>query len=231
NAFFVTNGEDNALKVWMFDKISLQPRIVRYRDGHMLPPSFLRFISEDGSQTASEHTSQLISGSTDCTLRLFSTAHPQQSAELSQKGVLRSHGKMNRYMVEKKKGKSINWKPGDEDPDIEEGDLLRPPIDCAIASLRDPMWPGIATIHRNDTQPRLWHLYHQKISNVKPHILLQSSLRSVAISNSGAVEHGGGSGSLVAFGDSDGLVEVCSVQSGLRLWRFDSFSSVEEDAL
>ena len=71
----LTSGEDNAIKLWIFDQDDEKPRLLKSRSGHMLPPSKIDFYVS---------SSMIISGGKDRALRIFSTVRDQRNKEFSQ---------------------------------------------------------------------------------------------------------------------------------------------------
>lgn len=71
----VSTGADNSLKEWIFDAPDGTGRVLRQRSGHSAPPSLIRFYGYQGTQ--------LLSVSSDNSLRHFSILKDSQSSELS----------------------------------------------------------------------------------------------------------------------------------------------------
>ncbi|KAK2964535.1 putative U3 small nucleolar RNA-associated protein 21 like protein [Blattamonas nauphoetae] len=235
NNLIVTSGEDNSLKVWTLNKLTFQPRLIRQRNGHTFPPTCLSFVNEEGNVSSSLPSNQLLSGAPDRSFRLFHLIRDEQSHEMSQKKALHLKGK-KRHEEEMSVGGSNGFgftQPGSQASKFQQvdSDTLRAVTGMAVATLRDPLFPGIATIHSHDSQPRFWHFHNHSLSSVKPHTSFQTSCRAVAISNTGVISAGGGKGSVAAFSDSEGFVEVISVQSGLRLFRFDTFLPMDKEGI
>lgn len=73
----ITTGmTDNAVKIHIFDNPLGQPRILRKRVGHSLPPTIVRFCGYDGFM--------MISAGLDRELRLVSTVHEARNREFGQ---------------------------------------------------------------------------------------------------------------------------------------------------
>lgn len=61
----LTTSSDNSLKMWVFDKLDGNPRLLRYRDGHGAPPLCIRYHGANGDS--------ILSSGDDSSLRIFST--------------------------------------------------------------------------------------------------------------------------------------------------------------
>uniref|UniRef100_A0A3Q2P0E8 WD repeat domain 36 n=1 Tax=Fundulus heteroclitus TaxID=8078 RepID=A0A3Q2P0E8_FUNHE len=77
----VTNGADNAIKVWIFDQEGGGARLLRCRRGHSAPPSTIQHHGNDGKNILSAQ---------DGTLQSFSTVHERFNKNLGHhSGVVR----------------------------------------------------------------------------------------------------------------------------------------------
>uniref|UniRef100_A0A8C5WWV6 WD repeat domain 36 n=1 Tax=Laticauda laticaudata TaxID=8630 RepID=A0A8C5WWV6_LATLA len=70
----ITNGADNAIRVWIFDGPGGSGRLLRYRMGHSAPPTKIRHHGQNGQQ--------ILSASQDGTLQSFSTVHERFNKSL-----------------------------------------------------------------------------------------------------------------------------------------------------
>lgn len=61
----LTTSTDNSLKLWIFDKLDGNPRLLRYREGHSAPPQHIRYHGSKGDS--------VLSAGEDSSLRIFST--------------------------------------------------------------------------------------------------------------------------------------------------------------
>lgn len=61
----LTTSSDNSLKLWIFDKLDGNPRLLRYREGHSAPPLCIRYHGSKGDS--------ILSSGEDSSLRIFST--------------------------------------------------------------------------------------------------------------------------------------------------------------
>lgn len=82
----VTNGGDNALRVWLMEEGGA--RLLRSRQGHSAPPTAIRHHGNDGKN--------ILSAGLDGTLQSFSTVHDRFNKNLG-------HGTINKKKEKKKK--------------------------------------------------------------------------------------------------------------------------------
>ncbi|XP_071782503.2 WD repeat-containing protein 36 [Centroberyx gerrardi] len=128
----VTNGADNAIKVWIFDQEGGGARLLRSRQGHSAPPTTIRHHSNDGQN--------ILSAGQDGTLQSFSTVHERFNKNLG-------HGSINKKKEQKKK-KGLAYEE------------LRLPAITAFASAvaRQSDWDGIVACHRGRPAATTWNL-------------------------------------------------------------------------
>ncbi|XP_035995759.1 WD repeat-containing protein 36 [Fundulus heteroclitus] len=127
----VTNGADNAIKVWIFDQEGGGARLLRCRRGHSAPPSTIQHHGNDGKN--------ILSAGQDGTLQSFSTVHERFNKNLG-------HGSVNKKK-EKKKKKGLSYEE------------LRLPAITALASgvTRQSDWDGIVACHRGRLTATTWN--------------------------------------------------------------------------
>lgn len=70
----LTTSSDNSLKLWIFDKLDGNPRLLRYREGHSSSPLFIRYHGAKGDA--------ILSAGEDSSLRIFSTISETLNASL-----------------------------------------------------------------------------------------------------------------------------------------------------
>jgi U3 small nucleolar RNA-associated protein 21 len=70
----LTTSSDNSLKLWIFDKTDGTARLLRYREGHSSPPTFIRYHGDNGAS--------ILSAGEDSSLRIFSTVSETLNASL-----------------------------------------------------------------------------------------------------------------------------------------------------
>lgn len=127
----VTNGNDNAIKVWIFDQEGGGARLLRCRQGHQAPPTCIRHHDDDGKN--------ILSAGQDGTLQCFSTVHERFNKNLG-------HGSVNKKK-EKKKKKGLSYE-----------ELRLPPITSfSSASTRQSDWDGIVACHRGRLATTTWN--------------------------------------------------------------------------
>jgi len=120
----LTSGADNALKIWTFDGTRLD--LLKSREGHALPPDFVRF-HPGGTVLAS-----LASGSDSRSLQMLTTASD---------GSLRvMHAMLDHHMREfSHKAASVS--------DIGRR-FLTPVVALATSEAREKDWCNVVTAHR-----------------------------------------------------------------------------------
>uniref|UniRef100_A0A3Q3B8B9 WD repeat domain 36 n=1 Tax=Kryptolebias marmoratus TaxID=37003 RepID=A0A3Q3B8B9_KRYMA len=128
----VTNGADNAIKVWIFDQEGGGARLLRCRQGHSAPPTTIHHHGNDGKN--------ILSAGQDRTLQSFSTVHERFNKNLG-------HGAKKK---EKNKKKGLSYEE------------LRLPAITAFASAvtRQSDWDGIVACHRGLLTTTTWN-YHR----------------------------------------------------------------------
>ncbi|XP_040914708.1 WD repeat-containing protein 36 [Toxotes jaculatrix] len=127
----VTNGADNAIKVWIFDQEGGGARLLRSRQGHSAPPTTIRHHGNDGKN--------ILSAGQDGTLQSFSTVHERFNKNLG-------HGSINKKKEQRKK-KGLSY------------DELRLPAITAFSSAaaRQSDWDGIVACHRGRLAATTWN--------------------------------------------------------------------------
>ncbi|XP_041825971.1 WD repeat-containing protein 36 [Melanotaenia boesemani] len=126
----VTNGADNAIKVWIFDQEGGGARLLRSRQGHSAPPTTIRHHGNDGKN--------ILSAGQDGTLQSFSTVHERFNKNLG-------HGSINKKKEKKKKGLLYE-------------ELCLPAITAfSSAVTRQSDWDGIVACHRGRLATTTWN--------------------------------------------------------------------------
>uniref|UniRef100_A0A4W6CQ21 WD repeat domain 36 n=1 Tax=Lates calcarifer TaxID=8187 RepID=A0A4W6CQ21_LATCA len=127
----VTNGADNAIKVWIFDQEGGGARLLRCRQGHSAPPTAIRHHGNDGKN--------VLSAGQDGTLQSFSTVHERFNKNLG-------HGSINKKKEQKKK-KGLSY------------EALRLPAITAFSSTaaRQSDWDSIVACHRGRLATTTWN--------------------------------------------------------------------------
>ncbi|XP_068562929.1 WD repeat-containing protein 36 [Cebidichthys violaceus] len=127
----ITNGADNAIKVWIFDQEGGAPRLLRSRQGHSAPPTTIHHHGNDGKN--------ILSAGQDGTLQSFSTIHERFNKNLG-------HGSINKKKEQKKK-KGLSYE-----------ELRLPAITAfSSAAARQSDWDGIVACHRGCLATTTWN--------------------------------------------------------------------------
>uniref|UniRef100_A0A7N8XGG7 WD repeat domain 36 n=1 Tax=Mastacembelus armatus TaxID=205130 RepID=A0A7N8XGG7_9TELE len=79
----VTNGADNAIKVWIFDQEGGGARLLRSRQGHSAPPTTIHHHGSDGKN--------ILSAGQDGTLQSFSIVHERFNKNLGHVALVKSN--------------------------------------------------------------------------------------------------------------------------------------------
>eukprot|EP00124_Ichthyophonus_hoferi_P000658 Ihof_evm5s26 gene=Ihof_evmTU5s26 len=129
----LTSGNDNAIKLWIFDQPDGNPRLLRSRSGHSAPPTLIRHYGPTGKE--------IMTAGLDRALRNFSTIQDQQNIEFSQGSVLSKSKKLGIRAEELK---------------------LPPVIAFAAEDLRQKDWDNVITAHLNTLDVHTWS-YENKV--------------------------------------------------------------------
>ncbi|XP_024544156.1 WD repeat-containing protein 36 [Selaginella moellendorffii] len=174
----MSNSKDNSLKMWIFDSLDGDARLLRYRSGHSAPPTCIRYYGEGRC---------ILSGGQDRAFRLFSTIQDQQSRELSQGNVT-------------KRAKRLKLK--------EEEIKLAPIVAFDAAEIRERDWCNVVTCHLDDCSAYTWRLQNFVIGEhvLKPCPEKPSPVKVCSISACGNfVTLGTASGHIERFNLQSGL--------------------------
>uniref|UniRef100_A0A8C0KM54 WD repeat domain 36 n=1 Tax=Canis lupus dingo TaxID=286419 RepID=A0A8C0KM54_CANLU len=135
----VTNGADNALRIWIFDGPTGEGRLLRFRMGHSAPLTKIRYYGQNGQQ--------ILSASQDGTLQSFSTIHEKFNKSLG-------HGLINKKKV-KRKG-------------LQNAMSVRlPPITkFAAEEARESDWDSIIACHQGKLSCSTWNYQRSTIEMV-----------------------------------------------------------------
>lgn len=132
----VSSSPDNSLKLWIFDMPDGGARLLRFREGHSLPPTCVRFYGTNGHNL-------LVSGG-DSTLRVFNTV-----TEIFNKSFGRAV-----YRPQKSKKNKSNKNP-----------LKMPPIIGFSSEVtREKEWDNIAAIHSGISKVTTWSYDKKKFN-------------------------------------------------------------------
>uniref|UniRef100_A0A8C5B1B7 Small-subunit processome Utp21 domain-containing protein n=1 Tax=Gadus morhua TaxID=8049 RepID=A0A8C5B1B7_GADMO len=184
----LTNGADNALKVWVFEQEGGVARLLRSRQGHSAPPTTIRHHGNAGRD--------ILSAGQDGTLQSFSSVHERFNKSLG-------HGSANKKMT-KKKGLKFE-------------EILLPPITCfSSESAREGDWDGVVALHRGEAAARTWN--YQRCTMGKHRLAPPADrLDNARLSNvhTTAVDITS-CGNFVLIGWSSGHLDVYNLQSGIH---------------
>ncbi|KAJ5073618.1 wd repeat-containing protein [Anaeramoeba ignava] len=122
----VSSGEDNSLKIWIFDQQDYSPRLLRSREGHYFPPHKIKFFQ------GSKH---ILSAGLDSSFRFFSTHQDHQNVEFSQKNI-------------KIRAKKLQIQ--------EELLKLPPIVDFDFSELKEKHWDNLITCQEKDKFVHIW---------------------------------------------------------------------------
>ncbi|KAM3874000.1 WD repeat-containing protein 36 [Diretmus argenteus] len=183
----VTNGADNAIKVWIFDQAGGGARLLRSRQGHSAPPTIIRHHGNDGQN--------ILSAGQDGTLQSFSTVHERFNRNLG-------HGSMNKKKEQKKK-RGVAYE-----------DLRLPAITAfASASARQSDWDGILACHRGRLATTTWN--YQRCT-MGAHRLRPPLPGRHGSTEYATVVDITSCGNFAVIGSSSGHIDVYNMQSGFH---------------
>ncbi|XP_062334077.1 WD repeat-containing protein 36 [Osmerus eperlanus] len=182
----LTNGADNAIRVWIFDTAGGGGRLLRSRLGHSAPPSKIRHYGQTGHH--------ILSAGQDGTLQSFSTVHERFNKSLG-------HGSINKKSS-KKKG-------------LRYDELKLPAITTfASESARQSDWDGIVACHRGYLVSTTWN--YQKSSMGSHKLEPDRFNKNRALSVHATAVDITSCGNFAVLGLSSGHVDVYNMQSGLH---------------
>lgn len=194
----VTSSADNSLKLWIFDMPDGGARLLRIREGHLAPPSCIRFHGSNGHN--------ILSAGGDSSMRIFST-----KTETFNKSMGRAS--YNRK-ISKSKGAS-------SDP------CKMPPIMRFTSEItREKEWDNIAAIHLGLYVVTTWSYDKVKMGSLKliPERLKKKSNegghKSMKITATCLCLTQ--CGNFVLVGYSSGHVERFNIQSGIHRGTYGS---------
>ncbi|TKC48029.1 hypothetical protein EI555_014056, partial [Monodon monoceros] len=152
----VTNGADNALRIWIFDGPTGEGRLLRFRMGHSAPLTKIRYYGQNGQQ--------ILTASQDGTLQSFSTIHEKFNKSLG-------HGLINKKRV-KRKGLQNTMS------------VRLPPITkFAAEEARESDWDGIIACHQGKLSCSTWNYQRSTIGAyfLKPKELKKDDITATAV--------------------------------------------------
>uniref|UniRef100_A0A3P8ZH11 Small-subunit processome Utp21 domain-containing protein n=1 Tax=Esox lucius TaxID=8010 RepID=A0A3P8ZH11_ESOLU len=182
----ITNGADNAIRVWIFDTAGGGGRLLRSRLGHSAPPSQVRHHGLNGQH--------ILSAGQDGTLQSFSTVHEKFNRSLG-------HGSINK---KKSKKKSLRYEQ-----------LKLPAITTfASESARQDDWDSIVACHRGFLMTTTWN--YQKGSMGAHKLEPERFNKNRALNVHATAVDITSCGNFVVVGISSGHIDVYNMQSGMH---------------
>lgn len=183
-----TSSPDNSIKIWIFDLPDGGVRLLRLREGHAAPPSFIRFHGSNGQN--------ILSAGSDSSLRIFNTTSETANKSLGK-------ASYNRKLA-KKRGKQ------------DALHLQMPPIvQFTSETTREKEWDNIAAVHLGLPTVTTWSFHKQKMGELKlfpDHLKRECSMKHFT-ATSICLTH---CGNFVVIGYSSGNVERFNIQSGIH---------------
>uniref|UniRef100_A0A452UMM3 WD repeat domain 36 n=1 Tax=Ursus maritimus TaxID=29073 RepID=A0A452UMM3_URSMA len=190
----VTNGADNALRIWIFDGPTGEGRLLRFRMGHSAPLTKIRYYGQNGQQ--------ILSASQDGTLQSFSTIHEKFNKSLG-------HGLINKKRVKRKGLQSAM-------------SVRLPPITkFAAEEARESDWDSIIACHQGKLSCSTWNYQRSTIGAyfLKPKELKKDDITTLNRYATQAVDITS-CGNFAVIGLSSGTVDVYNMQSGIHRGSF-----------
>ncbi|XP_026474515.1 WD repeat-containing protein 36 [Ctenocephalides felis] len=193
----LTSSNDNTLKLWIFDMPDGGARLLRIREGHSAPPSFIRFHGSLGQN--------LLSAGADSTLRIFNTVTETFNKSLGK-------ASSNRKATKKKHRTAY-------DP------LILPPImEFTTEVTREKEWDNIAALHLDKLAVTTWsydklkmgelQLFHDRFRDTnKSHKYSKVYATCLCLTNCG---------NFVLIGYNSGHLDRFNIQSGFHRGTYGS---------
>lgn len=184
----LTTSPDNSMKLWIFDLPDGGARLLRLREGHGAPPTYIRYHGSTGKT--------ILSAGEDSSLRIFSTVTETSNRSLGKASYNRKASKKQRKR---------------EDP------FRMPPIRCFTSEItRDKEWDSIAAVHTGLVQVTTWSYDKCRMGELRlvPEVF-QNKNRSDfgAFATTLCLSH---CGNFVLIGYSSGHLERFNIQSGIH---------------
>ncbi|KAJ8287031.1 hypothetical protein GJAV_G00046230 [Gymnothorax javanicus] len=182
----ITNGADNAIRVWIFDAPGGDGRLLRCRMGHSAAPTKIRHHGQNGQQ--------ILSAGQDGTLQSFSTVHERFNKSLG-------HGSINK---KKSKKKGLKY------------DALKLPAITSFASetARQSDWDGIVACHRGYVTATTWN--YQKTSMGAHKLEPERFGKNRALNVHATAVDITSCGNFAVVALSSGHIDVYNMQSGIH---------------
>ncbi|MFT7815671.1 WD repeat-containing protein 36 [Arapaima gigas] len=182
----ISNGADNAIRVWIFDCPGGGGRLLHCRIGHSAPPTKILFYGQNGQQ--------VLSAGQDGTLQSFSTVHERFNKSLG-------HGSINK---KKSKKKGLKY------------DTMKLPAITTFAaeSARQSDWDGIIACHRGFLIATTWNYQKCTMGAYKLEPAHFERNRALSVHATAVDITSCGNFAVVAL--SSGHIDVYNMQSGIH---------------
>lgn len=186
----ITNGADNAIRVWIFDVAGGDGRLLRQRMGHSAPPTKIRHYDQSGLN--------ILSAGQDGTLQSFSTVHEKFNKSLG-------HGTLNKAKAKKK---GVKY------------DTAKLPSITTFASetARQSDWDGIIACHRGFLMTTSWN--YQKGSMGAHKLEPERFNRNRGLNVHATAVDISSCGNFAVIALSSGHIDVYNMQSGFHRGHF-----------
>ncbi|KAG8870931.1 hypothetical protein FRC20_011092 [Serendipita sp. 405] len=198
-----SSGDDNSIKQWIFDGPDLPPRLLKYRSGHHSPPNLIRYYGEDGKQ--------ILTTGQDRSLRCTSVVRDSRSFELSQ-------GPLS------KKATSLS---------LPLASLKIPPAtSISFSTARSSDWDDVLTAHADESFARTWSVTNKRLGKFSFSTAKDTakSSQDSQLTSRGVIRavHVTACGNFGLAASSNGIIQVWSMQSGLKRKVFELGPAPEE---
>lgn len=191
----VSNGPDNSIKVWNYERPDGTPVLLRSRDGHWLPPTAIRWWP------TGPLGSQVMSAGGDRALRVFCTRDDRLAFSMGR--ALLPHRGSHKSALH-----------------TQEQDLLPPASHVAACSARDGVWDSVALCHRGHRLVTTWS--HSKRCRGKHYLDSAAFRHKDRLHKHVTAERCALSqcGNWLVVGYSSGHVAKFNIQSGIERGQF-----------
>ncbi|XP_062535768.1 WD repeat-containing protein 36 [Armigeres subalbatus] len=184
----LTTSPDNSMKLWIFDLPDGGARLLRIREGHAAPPTYIRYHGSSGRN--------ILSAGEDSSLRIFSTVSETLNKSLGKASYNRKASKKHRKK---------------DDP------FRMPAISCFTSeTTRDKEWDSIAASHSGLVQVTTWSFDKCRMGELKlvPEVFHNKNRTDFGVTVSAlCLSH---CGNFVVIGYTSGHLERFNIQSGIH---------------
>ncbi|XP_062844589.1 WD repeat-containing protein 36 [Trichomycterus rosablanca] len=182
----LTNGADNAIRVWIFDAAEGEGRLLRFRMGHSAPPTNIKHYDQSGQN--------ILSAGQDGSLQSFSTVHERFNKSLG-------HGSFTKKKARKK--------------GVMYDTAKLPPITTfASESARQSDWDGIVACHQGFLLTTTWNYQKGSMGAHKMEPERFNKNRALNVHATAVEITSCGNFAVIAL--SSGHIDVYNMQSGLH---------------